>query len=148
MNLGMPRRTGRLLIVDDDEGVRRAFAGVLETRGHEVQTAATADEGLRDLGSFRPDAILLDLRMPLVNGFGFLYRLRSHPRCGDLPVAIITGDCTLTEDSLIELRALGAELRHKPIGAHDLIALADLLLSQTPLTVVQGEIPSDCAQTA
>jgi len=148
MNPGMPRRTGRLLIVDDDEGVRRAFAGILEMRGHEVRTAATADEGLRDLGGFRPDAILLDLRMPMVNGFGFLYRLRSHPRCSDLPVAIITGDCTLTEDSLMELRALGAELRHKPIGAHDLIALADLLLSQTPLMVLQREIPSDCAQTA
>ena len=75
MKLVMPQRTGRVLIVDDDEGVRRAFAAILEMRGHDVWTAANADDGLSDLATFRPDAILLDLRMPLVNGFGFLYRL-------------------------------------------------------------------------
>jgi len=144
MNPLTARRTGRLLIIDDDDGVRRAFAGVLEMGGHTVRTACNADEGLRDLGEFRPDAILLDLRMPLVNGFGFLYRLRSHT-CGQhVPVAIVTGDCTLPEKSLIELRTLGAEVRHKPIGAHDLIALADLLLSRTAPVMVSVEAPQDC----
>ena len=86
--------------------------------------------------------------MPLVNGFGFLYRLRSHPGFGHLPVAIITGDCTLTEDSLGELQALGAEIRHKPIGAHDLAALADLLLARTVPVPVNVKLSADCAQSA
>jgi DNA-binding response OmpR family regulator len=149
MKLAVPHRTGRLLIVDDDEGVRRAFAGILKMRGYDVRSAATADDGLRDVGAFRPDAILLDLRMPLVNGFGFLYRLRSLPGCSGLPVAVITGDCALNEESLIELRALGAEIRHKPIGGQDLVALADLLLSRTRAVPRNVELPSpDCARTA
>jgi len=148
MTLAAPQQPGRLLIIDDDEGVRRAFAGILEMRGHDIRTAATADDGMRDLGSFRPDAILLDLRMPLVNGFGFLYRLRSHPGFGRLPVAIVTGDCTLTEASLGELRALGAEVRHKPIGARDLVALADLLLARAAPIGTNVGLSSGCARTA
>ena len=126
-------RTGRLLIVDDDEGVRRMFASILRLHGHEVRTASNADEGLREVGMFRPDGMLLDLRMPLVNGFGFLYRLRENPAYRDLPVAIVTGDCSLGDDSLLELRELGAEVRHKPLGMEDLIALADTLLAKKEL---------------
>ena len=88
----IPDRASRLLIVDDDEGVRCTFAAILKRKGHEAFTASSADEGLRDVSTVRPDAILLDLRMPMVNGFGFLYRLRSDPTCADLPVAIVTGD--------------------------------------------------------
>ena len=73
----MARRTGRLLIVDDDEGVTQTFAGILRLEGHQVRTAQNAFEGLREVESFRPDAIILDFRMPLINGLGFLYRLRG-----------------------------------------------------------------------
>jgi DNA-binding response OmpR family regulator len=148
MNPAAPHRTGRLLIVDDDEGVRRAFARILEMRGHDVRTAANADDGLRDLGAFRPDAILLDLRMPMVNGYGFLYRLRSHPIYRNVPAAVITGDRTLTSESLGELTALGAEVRHKPISAQDLAALVDLLLARTSPITMSVERSRDCARTA
>jgi DNA-binding response OmpR family regulator len=123
-------RTGRLLIVDDDEGVRQMFAGILRLQGHAVRTASNADDGLREVCTFRPEAMLLDLRMPLVNGFGLLYRLRENPTYRDLPVAIVTGDWTLNAELLQELRDLGAELRHKPLGMEDLIALVDTLLAK------------------
>jgi len=124
----IPDRASRLLIVDDDEGVRRAFAAILKRKGHEAFTASSADEGLRDVSTVRPDAILLDLRMPMVNGFGFLYRLRSDPTCANLPVAIVTGDGSLNEAALTELRQLGAEVWHKPLRFDELVALADKLL--------------------
>jgi DNA-binding response OmpR family regulator len=123
-------RTGRLLIIDDDPGVRQVFAKILRRHGHEVRAAANADDGLHEVRTFAPDALLLDLRMPLINGFGFLYRLRIDPELRDLPVAIITGDCSLGEESLRELRALGAEVWHKPLSNDQLIALADRLLSR------------------
>jgi DNA-binding response OmpR family regulator len=125
-------RAGRLLIVDDDEGVRRTFAAILKRKGHETFTASSSDEGLRDVSTVRPDAILLDLRMPLVNGFGFLYRLRSDPTCVDVPVAIVTGDASLTEAALTELRELGAEVWHKPLQFDELVALTDKLLIGSP----------------
>jgi DNA-binding response OmpR family regulator len=127
---GMAQRAGRVLIVDDDEGVRRTFAAILKRKGHEAYTASSADEGLREVSVLQPDAILLDLRMPLVNGFGFLYRLRSDPACRDLPVAIVTGDGSLKEAALTELRELGAEVWHKPLRFDELVTLADRLLAR------------------
>jgi DNA-binding response OmpR family regulator len=124
-------RTGRLLIIDDDQGVRTLFARVLKARGHDVHTASDADEGLREISAFRPDALLLDLRMPLINGFGFLYRLRIDPQLRNLPVAVVTGDNSLAEQSLKELRALGAEVWQKPLSIQGLVGLADRLLSRT-----------------
>jgi DNA-binding response OmpR family regulator len=67
-------------------------ARILKARGHDVHTASDADEGLREISPFRPDALLLDLRMPLINGFGFLYRLRIDRQLHHLPVAVVTGD--------------------------------------------------------
>ena len=124
-------RTGRLLIVDDDEGVTQTFAGILRLEGHQVRAAANAFEGLREFESFHPDAIILDLRMPLINGLGFLYRLRTYSGGQNIPVAIITGDCSLDEESMAELRALGAEIWMKPLWTEDVIGIADTLLTRT-----------------
>ena len=124
------RRTGRLLIVDDDEGVTQTFAGILRLEGHQVRTAANAFEGLREVETFRPEAIILDLRMPLINGLGFLYRLRGFADAYRVPVAMITGDCTLDEEATNELRELGAHLWLKPLWTEDLISIADTLLAR------------------
>ncbi|HEV8347570.1 MAG TPA: response regulator [Vicinamibacterales bacterium] len=128
MMSSLARRTGRLLIVDDDEGVTQTFAGILRLEGHQVRTAANAYEGLREVESFRPDAIILDLRMPLINGLGFLYRLRGFVDTCRVPVAMITGDCTIDEEATSELRDLGAQLWLKPLWTEDLISIADKLL--------------------
>jgi DNA-binding response OmpR family regulator len=122
-------RTGRLLIIDDDEGVTQTFAGILRLEGHQVRTAMNAQDGLREAEVFHPDAIILDLRMPLVNGLGFLYRLRERDE--HVPVTIITGDATLSEEAMIEIEELGADVYFKPIWSEDLQGLADRLLSRT-----------------
>jgi DNA-binding NtrC family response regulator len=122
-------RTGRLLIIDDDEGVTQTFAGILRLEGHQVRTAMNAYDGLREAEVFHPDAIILDLRMPLVNGLGFLYRLRERDE--RVPVTIITGDASLTEEAMRELTDLGADVCFKPIWTEDLQELAERLLSRT-----------------
>ena len=48
----------------------------------------------------RPDAVIMDLRMPLVDGFGLLYRIRSREAQQHIPVLVVTGDTTLTETTL------------------------------------------------
>ena len=122
-------RTGRLLIIDDDEGVTQTFAGILRLEGHQVRTAMNAYDGLREAEAFQPDAIILDLRMPLVNGLGFLYRLRERDE--RVPVTIITGEASLTEEAMRELTDLGADVCFKPIWTEDLQELAERLLSRT-----------------
>jgi DNA-binding NtrC family response regulator len=121
-------RIGRLLIVDDDEGVTQTFAGILRLDGHQVRTAMNAQDGLRQAEEFRPDAIILDLRMPLVNGLGFLYRLRERDE--RVPVTIVTGDASLSEEALTEIADLGADVFFKPIWTEDLQDLAERLLSR------------------
>jgi DNA-binding response OmpR family regulator len=66
--------------------------------------------------------------MPLVDGLGFLRRLREYERHRSTPVAIVTGDYFLDDDVSAELRALGAELRFKPLWLDDLLGLARNLL--------------------
>src|SRR4051812_16304772 len=84
--------TSTILIVDDDEGVTQTFARMLRLEGYQVYTAMSAETGLREAAATLPDAIILDLRMPLVDGLGFLRRLRANDRHRDVPVAIVTGD--------------------------------------------------------
>src|ERR1700709_1506930 len=66
-----------ILIVDDDEGVTQTFARMLKLEGYRVRTAVNAESGLQEAVRVRPDAIILDLRMPMLDGLGFLRRLRS-----------------------------------------------------------------------
>jgi len=122
------RTIAKILIVDDDEGVTQTFARMLRLEGYQVRTAVSAEIGLREAEQSHPDAIILDLRMPLVDGLGFLRRLRTHADQRKTPVAIVTGDYFLDETVANELQELGAELRFKPLWLEDLVGLARNLL--------------------
>jgi DNA-binding response OmpR family regulator len=121
----------KILIVDDDEGVTQTFARMLSLEGYQVRTAVSAETGLRVAEESHPDAIILDLRMPLVDGLGFLRRLRAKDEQRSTPVAIVTGDYSLEDGISSELRALGAQLRFKPMWLEDLVGLARNLLGAT-----------------
>jgi DNA-binding response OmpR family regulator len=103
---------------------------MLLLEGYQVRTAVTAETGLRVAEEIRPDAIILDLRMPLVDGLGFLRRLRAKEEQRLTPVAIVTGDYFLEDEISNELRELGAELRFKPMWLEDLVGLARNLLER------------------
>ena len=120
-----------ILIVDDDEGVTQTFARMLKLEGFQVRTAINAESGLKVANESQPNAIILDLRMPLVDGLGFLRRLRSQDDQRATPVAIVTGDYFLDDSVANELRELGAELRFKPLWLEDLVGLARNLLRVT-----------------
>jgi two-component system response regulator MprA len=122
-----------ILVVDDDEGVRQIFAQMLTLEGYRVRTAMNATRGLWEVAHSRPDAIILDLRMPRVDGVEFLRRLRASQSHGQTPVAIVTGDYFLDDDVSAELRALGASLTFKPLWLEDLVGLTRTLLRK-PLT--------------
>jgi DNA-binding response OmpR family regulator len=129
--LGAEQDTARILIIDDDEGVTTTFARMLRLEGFDVRTALNGEMGLREASRSRPDAIILDLRMPLVDGLRFLRRLRADDEQRDVPVAIVTGDYFLDDDVATELRQLGAEVKFKPLWLEDLVGLARDLLKVT-----------------
>jgi DNA-binding response OmpR family regulator len=119
----------KVLIIDDDQVVTQTFASMLRLEGLEVRTALDAESGLEQARSQEPDAVIVDLRMPLINGLGFLYRFRADERHHDTPVAIVTGDYGLDDSIARELEELGAQLHFKPLWLEDLVALARALLT-------------------
>lgn len=80
----------RLLVIDDESGIRSALAQVFEYEGHEVREAEDGHEGIELAESFRPDVIFLDVKMPGLDGFEVLERLRKDHRFSSVPVIMLT----------------------------------------------------------
>ena len=131
----MPLARARFLIVDDDGELAGLFARILRLDGHDVRTATTAASAMDDIATWRPDAILLDYRMPLVNGLGLLYRLREHEAGARTAVALITGDAVGAGTIRAECAALGATVHIKPLGTAEVLAIArELIASNSSLS--------------
>ena len=122
-------QTITILIVDDNVNLAQGFAQVLKGAGYAAHAAHTAEEGLRLARVQRPDAIILDIRMPFVNGVGFLYRLRALAAHRHTPVMVLTG-ASVNEEMRAELCDLRAVLRFKPLGMSELLAETRMLLAQ------------------
>jgi CheY-like chemotaxis protein len=118
-----------VLIVDDDVTLARAFCLALGGAGYRPRAVHSAEDALRELATAAPDAIILDFRMPMINGLGFLYRLRSQPQYVRTPVMVVTGESALSDEERDELRMLGAELQFKPIGLDALLHATSMLLA-------------------
>ena len=107
---------------------------MLSTDGHTVSSAPTAEAGLELARQDRPDAVMVDLRMPSVSGVEFLRRLRRDPALRELPVAVVTGDYFLEESLLEEIHALGATVQFKPLWLEDVLSLARSLTGRAQET--------------
>ncbi len=79
-----------VLIVEDDPDAAKLLAGSLTERGVEVHTAANGKEGLARLGESTPSVIVLDLMMPVMDGFEFLEHIQIDPMWSRIPVVILT----------------------------------------------------------
>lgn len=125
----MPVTVRSILVVDDDRSVADTFTRMLELEGFSVATALSAEAGLELADKSRPDAIILDMRMPITSGLQFLRQIRARPHLINVPVAIVTGDYFLSDPIQHELKSLGASIRFKPLWLEDLVALARTLVS-------------------
>jgi len=94
---GSPVR--RLLVVDDDPDVQQMVTQLLEEEPVEIMAVTDGLEALAHIGRHRPDAILLDLMMPRLDGFGVLARMRQDPDLADIPVVVLTAKQLSVEES-------------------------------------------------
>jgi CheY-like chemotaxis protein len=84
------RSSGRILIVDDEDLMRKGMRQVLELNGWEVSEASDGLSALASLEAARPDLILLDLMMPRMDGFQLTAELRKRDSWRTIPVVVIT----------------------------------------------------------
>jgi two-component system chemotaxis response regulator CheY len=124
----------RILIVEDSELIRKVTYLAFPTSDYECQDAANGLEALTALaGAARPfDAIVLDLRMPDMNGVEFLRALRQRPLHRETPVILATSEED-TSELLIEARGLGvAAVVKKPWKPKDLAAVVRQACAKRP----------------
>jgi CheY-like chemotaxis protein len=100
-----------VLIVDDDEGMLETLADILAARDHEVATARSGEEALALLRDRHVDLVLMDIRMPGLDGLQALRRMRAQQP--DLPVIMMTA--FTRHDSVEEARGLGVTVLPKPL---------------------------------
>jgi signal transduction histidine kinase/DNA-binding response OmpR family regulator len=117
----LPERQGSVLVVDDDESVRRLVVETLADRGYALVEAANGEAALAAIAERKPAAIVLDLIMPGLDGFGVLERLQADADLRYIPVVVLTAaHLTGQERQLLQSRAVtllrksaysGSELR-------------------------------------
>ena len=117
----------RVLIVDDEDYIRRLVRFVLEKEGYEVLVASSAEEGLRLLREEHPDVITVDLMMPGQSGLDLLAEKQADPSIRDVPTLVVTA-VGIRED-LDQANELGATATlNKPFSHQQLsIAISSVL---------------------
>jgi type II secretory ATPase GspE/PulE/Tfp pilus assembly ATPase PilB-like protein/ActR/RegA family two-component response regulator len=123
------RLEAKVLLVDDEDQLRRVMKDLLERDGYEVTEAADGVEALDQVDRHAPDIIVLDLNLPGLDGYGVLSHLRSRPATQDIPVVVLTalGD----EDSEVRVFELGADdFLSKPFRARALSARLQAVLGR------------------
>ena len=107
-------RRGTVLLVEDEATIRMVMRSTLEEDGWSVVEASNGEEGLQQVADTKPDVVIVDLNMPVMDGFGFLEGVRVLPGCSDIPVLVITG------------REFSAEDRSKLRGASQILNRGDV----------------------
>ncbi|MBU0713587.1 response regulator [bacterium] len=108
----------RILIVDDDEGIRMILGEYLTMQGHEYETASDGLEALAKV-KLDIDLVLMDVNMPNMDGYEVIKRIRSEPEHRDLPIIMVTA-MTSREDRLRAVRAGANDFIAKPIDQTEL----------------------------
>jgi type II secretory ATPase GspE/PulE/Tfp pilus assembly ATPase PilB-like protein/CheY-like chemotaxis protein len=124
-----PGRGRCVLLVEDEDQLRRVMKDLLEREGYRVVEARDGAQALDEVDRHAPDLILLDLNLPGLDGYGVLQRLRSRASTSEVPVIVLTakGD----EDNEVRVFQLGADdFLTKPFRAKALSARLDAVLSR------------------
>src|SRR5919197_373362 len=116
----------RVLLIDDEQFYFKLLRKSLKEAEYQLEYAKTGSEGLAKIPSFEPEMLIVDLRLPEMDGFQILQRLRRDPRFGYIPVIVITSKDELSEK--LKAFELGADdYLVKPFQPEELVARMGIL---------------------
>lgn len=112
-----------ILVVDDDDDFRSLLVKILQEEGFTVQTATNGKQAMAKIESHKPSLVLLDLSMPVMDGFEVLKTLKQSTKFHSIPVIILTG-IDLTEEQITEINKLTGDLMKKRDYSNETLASA------------------------
>lgn len=110
---------GTILVVDDDDAIRHGTRLRLDMNGFQVTVAVDGSEALTKALDIQPDVILMDIRMPIMDGLTALRQLKSDPKTTDIPVVIASASA---KDQTSSLDAGASFFLRKPYSNEALLA--------------------------
>jgi diguanylate cyclase (GGDEF)-like protein len=135
-----------ILVVDDDRNLRKIIQTNLELAGYDVTTASSGNDALRILDAIQPDLVVLDVMMPLMDGYEVARRIRRHPSNTHVPIIMLTAKGEV-EDKLAGFDAGADDYMTKPFGPQELLARVKAKIrrvevdaSLSPLTRLPGNL--------
>ena len=113
----------RILVIDDDEGIRKLFKRALEDTSYQVDTAESGPVGVKMQDVYRYDLIFLDLNMPGMNGIEVLSKIRASDK--QVPIYIITAFHQDYLEAITDIfqKGLKFEIAHKPLTIDQIISI-------------------------
>ncbi|MTV25059.1 response regulator [Nitriliruptoraceae bacterium ZYF776] len=128
----VPSAQRSVLVVDDEPDVRLLCRVNLEFEGYEVREAADGEAALAALAASRPDAVLLDVMLPVIDGWQILDHIKSDPHLREVPVVMLTAR-SFDDDQIRGWRSGAAEYIVKPFSPLALSGVLDDVLTTDPV---------------
>ncbi len=121
----------KILVIDDDRGIRKVFTLALKERGYEVHTAESGKKGLELESKTHYHLIFLDLKMPDLNGVETLKALRKRNK--QVPIYIITAfhNEYIKELSKASAQGIDFDVLKKPVGKEEIVSITDAVINKT-----------------
>ena len=117
-----------VLVVDDDRSIVGAMTNILRSRGFSAIAAYDGREAMAAIAEHGPDLVLLDLMMPVMDGYQVIHEVKSSEDTRDIPIVVMTAHRIDRERT--ELLALAAEQLHKPLAVEELVDRVEQYLNR------------------
>ena len=119
---------GPILVVEDVPNVLELLQVTLSFKGYAVLTARNGEEALQVLEKETPALVITDILMPKMDGYAFVYKMRTNPKTRDIPVMFLSATYVTPEDKDFAINLGAARFVEKPIDTQEfLLTVAELL---------------------
>jgi two-component system cell cycle response regulator DivK len=122
--------TKRILVVEDQEDNRRIIRDLLSTRGYELIEAADGEAGVRLAKEHRPDLILMDIQLPVLDGYEATRRIKADPELRAVPIVVVTSYALSGDDQKAVAAGCDGYVA-KPFSPRQLLATIRKFLGET-----------------